>query len=119
MRFQLDRDGTLHYAAYYSNMPIDMNHNDSLDWKAGESGDKVIAAAASVAADLATLPVGEPGPPEAYLVGVTIDHADSTRVVADPKGKDWKVIDPAFQAMVAAFGKATGRPLPVSKLPQR
>ncbi len=118
VRYELERSGMLHYSAYYNNMPTNMNHNDSVDWKSGAAGAKAIGAIGSVVDDLTKLSDDQEPPPEAFVVTVSIDNADSTRVATDHAGKPWRVIDPPFRAMIAAFEKATGRPIPAAKLPQ-
>ena len=110
-RYELEGD-VLHYSAYFGNMPIDINHNDSIDWKTGEAGKKVHAAFARVSNQLDKLPADRKG---IYVIG--FERGDS-RAIANRKGKAWAAVDPAFRAMIAAFEKATGRPLKAQDLPQ-
>ena len=110
-RYELEGD-VLHYGAYFGNMPIEMNHNDSVDWKTGEAGKKVHAAFATVSKQLDKIPANRTG---VYVIG--FQRGDG-RAIADKKGKAWAAVDPAFRAMIAAFEKATSRPLKAGDLPQ-
>lgn len=120
--YQLAADGTLRYTAYFHDMPIDLNHNDDATWNAGAAGKRVFDAIAKVAKDLVELPDDQPPPAggeKVYLVGFTGPAGDTTRYAADPKGKAWRAIDPAFRALIESFEKATGRPRKPEQLPQR
>lgn len=110
--YRLEADGVLHYSAYFGNMPIEMNHNDSIAWKSGEAGKKVFAAFATVATRLDKVPDDRRG---VYVIGY---HRGESRAIANKQGKAFKAVDPAFRALIAAFEKATGRPLKAGDLPQ-
>jgi hypothetical protein len=126
--YALEADGTLRYSAYFGGMPIEMNHMDSLDWKSGAHGQKVLDVVSALLADperqaeLKILPDDAPSPPFAdkhYLVQLTKDKADSTRYAKDPKTRAFRELDQAFTALITAFEKATGRPRSPGSLPQR
>lgn len=121
-------DGTLTYTAYFGGMPTNMNHMDGVDWKSGADGKKVLDVVRALLADpdrraeLKVLPDEAPSPPFAdkhYLVKLSNADGDSTRYVKDPKTRAFREIDQAFAALIAAFEKATGRPLSPFALPQR
>lgn len=112
-RYELAADGVLRYSAYFRNMPIDLNHNDSVEWKSGDLGAKVLAALAGVAPrQLDKVPADPTG---SYVIGY--QGADS-RAISNKRGKAWGRVDPAFRAMIAGFEKSTGRPLKAHDLPQ-
>lgn len=110
--YELQADGVLRYSAYFGNMPIEMNHNDSYSWTSGDDGKKVFAAIATVAKQLDKVPDERKG---IYVIGFT--QGDS-RAIADKKGKAWAAVDPAFRALIISFEKASGRPLKAADLPQ-
>ena len=122
--YTLDKGGTLHYWAYFGGVPINFNHNDSVDWQAGAAGQTVLATALHMLGDkpagLDVLPdheaTPEGGPQGVYFVRVTRNDADSTFIIKDPRSQAWGQIGAAFTAMVAAFQQQTGRPLTPSML---
>jgi hypothetical protein len=119
--YQIARDGTLEYRAYFGGMPTTMNHNDAATWKS-PSVAKVIRVFDDVRLDMVFAPDDKPHPDNGegyYLATVRDAKGDTTRYARDPKSPAWKAIDPAFQAMIAEFEKATGRPLKPGQLPQR
>jgi len=126
-RFSLEKDGRLRYSAYFGGMPMEMNHNDSVDWPAAEAGRKVLETALRLANEgapgLKDLPDDAPTPAVTasglYTIGVTRAGGDSTKVIVDSKSKAWAELDAAFAAMVGRFEAATGRPKKPGDLPQR
>ncbi len=122
-RFQLERNGTLKYFAYFGSMPMDCNHCDSTAWKSGALGTQVLSVALALAVDktagIEGLPDEAPSPgPRVFIVGVTADHSDSTRVIRDPATPAYQRLLEAFNPMIAAFEESTGRPLKPDQLPQ-
>jgi hypothetical protein len=120
--YSLHSDGKLHYSAYFGGMPIESNHNDDVEWAAGESGRRLFALVNRLLRDttsgLHEISDDEGVVSDVYVVTVRQNDADSTRVVSDRKSRAWSAIDARFKAMVAAFEKATGRPRKASQLPQ-
>jgi len=120
--YRLDSDGTLRYSAYFGGMPTNMNHMDGVEWASGDSGRKLLATALKLLRDptsgLRELPDDRPYPPDAFLVGVTRENADSTWYVDDRSSKAWAALETAFGALIAEFEKSTGRPKTAGELPQ-
>lgn len=120
--YELSKTGVLRYSAYFENMPIDLNHNDGIEWTAGADGKRVLAAAQAAIPSLSVWTDGTPQPGggrDGYFVLVASKAGDTTRYTRDPKSKGWRRIDPVFRAMIAKFEAATGRPLRPEQLPQR
>lgn len=125
-RYSLGADGNLTYSAYYGEMPTNMNHMDSVSWNAGDLGKIVLDAARRVAADpglaadLSDVPDGVAEPMAGSgLFRLTLRSldVDATRIVSDPERKAYGVLDVAFQELIEAFRKETGRPIAASALP--
>jgi hypothetical protein len=120
--YELDRDGKLRYSAYFFNMPINMNHNDGTEWNAGKAGRQLLTTLTQLLGrtgnGLRKLSDDEQSSENAYVLQVRDRDSDSTFVVDDPKSPAWAAINRKFNELVAAFEKATGRPLDPFKLPQ-
>jgi hypothetical protein len=112
--YHLTSDGKLHYGAYFGGMPIDWNHNDSVEWPAGDAGKRVLAVVNELLADpksgMRKISDDESAPPGSYSITVTFHDADSSRVVDDKKSRAWAIVSARFAELIAAFEKATGRP---------
>jgi hypothetical protein len=119
--YTLDEHGALRYSAYFGNMPTNMNHNDSIEWKSESTGAHLVDTAIKLYDQLTVLPDDKQAPNgelEVYLVDFTKSGKGSRRYVLDHKATAWGELDGAFQAMVTAFEKATGRPKKPNELPQ-
>jgi hypothetical protein len=116
-KYRVGPANILSYSAYFMNMPIHLNHNDSIDWSIGESEFELHQAVDTVADQLVPLGEEETAPAGAYVIVLRINNRDSARYVSDQRSRAWAVIDPAFQKMIHAFERATGRPLDPYKLP--
>lgn len=126
-RYALGSDAFIDYAAYFGGMPIEMNHNDSVRWDAGEHGRRVLETMRSIVAtparfaELTLLADDAPEPVDprrTYRIRLERDRADSTVLLPDGGPRAFALLDAAFRAMVAAFERGTGRPLRPGDLPQ-
>ena len=127
-RFALGSDSFLDYSACFGGMPIEMNHNDSVRWDAGEHGLAVFDAVRAILADpalfadLIALPDDAPDPwstPGFYKVRVERDEVDFSYVLQERSTRAFGILDAAFGAMVSEFENSRGRPLRPGDLPQR
>jgi hypothetical protein len=119
--YSISDAGVLRYSAYFGGMPIDMNHMDSLEWKAGAAGRRVIETTQRLLRDKV------PGLAEIFgdmaiprngvgLYVVVLDGGE--HYIQDRGSRAWAEMDAPFQAMVAAFEKETQRPRRPEQLPQ-
>lgn len=123
--YRLDSNGMLRYSAYFGGMPMSMNHNDSLDWHAGEAGKRLLETAARLVEgrvegvtdmrDDESLPY--PKAPGYFMLGVTRAQADSSKLITKPDSPAWQELATAFSDLQRAFEQATGRPLTPGSLP--
>jgi hypothetical protein len=120
--YALDSDGKLQYSAYFYNMPINMNHNDGIEWNTGQAGRQLFTALDSIVGrkvkGLRKLPDDKSSPETAYVLRVEERGSEQTYVVDDVRSPAWAIINQKFNALVAEFEKATGRPMDPFKLPQ-
>jgi hypothetical protein len=120
--YSITRDGKLSYGAYFGGMPIDMNHNDRVEWRSGEAGQRLFAAVQSLLSDqtsgLHEIPDSESAPDGSYNVTVRNHDADSTRIVNNRKSRAWALIHARFDELIAAFEVATHRPKKPGELSQ-
>ncbi len=118
--YTLDEHGLLRYSAYFGNMPTNMNHNDSIEWKSESAGAHLVDTAIKLYDQLSVLrdDTKAPADLDIFFVDFTRSGKGSRRYVYDHKAAAWSELDGAFQAMVAAFEKATGRPKKPNELPQ-
>jgi hypothetical protein len=120
--YSITRDGKLSYGAYFGGMPIDMNHNDDVEWRSGETGQRLFAAIQSLLSDqksgLHEIPDSESPPEGSYNVTVRNHDADTTRIVSDRKSRAWALIHARFDELIAAFEAATHRPKKPHELSQ-
>jgi hypothetical protein len=124
--YELTSDSVLKYFGYFGGMPLNMNHTDSIEWKAGHHGHRVLAAVTTVVSDPTLFADLEQVPDEgespcaqtvSYSIGLTKDEADVTFCVRKTK-RVFSMLDRAFREMVAGFERDSGRPLTPAKLPQ-
>jgi hypothetical protein len=116
----LERDGKLDSRAYFGGMPIDINHNDSIEWK-GAAVTAVLDAMDGVKADMVLATDDKPLPDNGeglYIATVNDAKGDTTRYAKDKTTAAWKAVDASFQKLLVEFEKATGRPLKPGQLPQ-
>jgi len=126
-RYTLTADGKLQYSAYFGGMPTNMNHNDGVTWEWKEEAAKVFEAVQRILADpalLAGLPESDRADASVSLASyrVTLErqrHHSYGRVARDPQAKGYVALDAEFKGLIAAFEKATGRPMTPNQLPQR
>jgi hypothetical protein len=124
--YSLGRSGSFSYGAYFGNMPIELNHNDGVEWASGMMGRAVLATVLRLAIDptsgMKLLP-DDVGAPDngvgVYLVGLSTDKGDVTYLVQDRGSRAWQLLDGQFRLLVFRFEMATGRPLRPEQLPQR
>lgn len=121
--YEVHADGSVHYAAYFQNMPTNLNHQDSADWASSAPGRAVIAAARRSARTLHD-PEHDKFPTATAKEGVywaTVtrgDHDVALFAAQNDTPAAFKAIRRPFRALIAAFEKATGRPLSSTTLPQ-
>ncbi len=118
--YEVHADGSVHYAAYLQNMPTNLNHQDSADWASSAPGRAVIAAARARRGRCRTehdkFPTAKEG---VYWATVTRgDHDVALFAAQNDTPAAFKAIRRPFRALIAAFEKATGRPLSSTTLPQ-
>ncbi len=119
--YQLDRGGVLRYSAYFGNMPMEWNHNDSIEWRSGDAGKQVLQIAAQLVGDHDSGAKERRGSelPDSgvYFIRVAVADGDAERVLAR-HARGFPLLDGAFQSLIAAFERATHRPLTPDQLPQ-
>ena len=123
--YKLDSNGVIHYSAYFGGIPLNMNHNDSLDWNAGEPGRRLLETAARLVGGRVEGVVdmrdddSPPYPSELgyFMLGVTLSQADSSKLITKSDSPAWHELAAAFSAVRLEFEKATGRPLTPGSLP--
>jgi hypothetical protein len=114
--YTVDAARTLHYTAYFMNMPIHLNHNDSIDWQTGDDQSELLDASRRVADEMLPLDDAQKAPEGSYVIEVRINDRESCRYVSDSNSKVWQAIDAPFQKMIRNFEQATSRPRDPYKL---
>lgn len=126
--FELSTNGVIDYFAYYSGMPIEMNHTDRIQWNSGTSGchllDEINLAYSNPQSnsDFHDIPDGNsildlrfP----IFLISLTRNETDSTVQLGPDKSPTWLRVNNLIESLVRDFRKATSRPLPMEQLPQK
>lgn len=122
--YSLTKEAVLEYSAYFHNMPIQMNHNDSIPWEAGEHGKKVIELLGALvnSPQIAELSPrsDEDGQCEDghYSISLTHENSDKSFCLNVHSKGAYEPFHLAFADMLKAFESDTGRPLDPFKLPQ-
>ncbi len=119
--YALDGDGLLRYSGYFGGVPLEFNHNDAVTWPSGAAGRQLLALAQQLAnrkgSGLQPLPDGASlhASPEGVL---RVSVARGALVLAPGPSPARTQLTAALAKFLAAFEKATGRPLTLDKLPQ-
>ena len=122
--YTLSNELVLSYSAYFRNMPIRMNHNDSHDWQAGVEGRKVrellmaLANSPSVAEIIPHADDAGDCAPGHYSITLTREDADTSFCLSIQAKGPYEPLHEAFANMLKSFEASTGRPLDPFKLPQ-
>lgn len=119
-RYELHADGLLRYSAYYLNMPIELNHLDSIEWIAGEHAQPVVQNIAMILrnperAGLIEMPDEAACRARCYRFTLRRDHADSSHMLPETS-PGFTALETAFRNLIATFEHETGRPLTARQL---